>query len=515
MNMTSVFLCRILKDYNPVLYGEEKSFELCQYCLLSEASGSNSQCCAYISKLSELLSGKVRPAACAFIAVKDCEAAELSEIGVPVLVLETSASESEVFSFLLRRYFEDMKKCEDFRSGIIKLFSERMSIDSVLAYATEKLCNPLVIFDSSYSVVSCSNLPNLDIPDWQSVVGNSYANVDVLSSQSKDGLLRLFHEYSVPTTAKMPNGYYETVTQLFGGSENPALLVLYSYLNDFTECDYDCVLFLANMIESSYLRSAEDLSFKSPSDVIFDFLINGDGTLPQQFIDKADVKFPPKMRLMLIKPYDRFHTVPYKFILKSVGKLFAKAFCYENSKYVFLLCRDSALNEKSNPAPFEGLHAFLSEHRLAAGISNAFCDICAFCTAMREAEAALELGIMLNTSENVFCYVDYIVNDILNVLNEHANIFEFCHPALKQLIEYDSQYSTFYAKTLEAYLSFSGDMNKCAEKFSLHYNSIKYRINIIQNICDIDLHDAATFTSLYISYLILNMYSNKGSGFTV
>lgn len=514
MNMTSDFLCRLLRDYSPVQFGGGKPFEVCQYCLLSEASGGNSGFCVYVSALSELASIKVKPASSAFIAVKDCDFSGFSAFGVPVIVLDTEAPVHEIFSLLLRSFFEDSKKLEDFRQGLIRLFSERTGIDSILRFATGKLGNPFAIFDSSYSVISSSAPLDLTVPDWLSVVNNSYANVDVISSQSREGVLRMFHEYSFPTTVKLPNGYYEMVIKLFGGSENPALLVLYSYMNDFSRRDYDCVLFLANMIESSYIRSTEDLSFKSPSDLIFDFLINGSGTLPQQFIDKAEIKFPPVMRLLLIKPRERFHTVPYKFILKNTEKIFPKALSFENSKYVFLLSKDTALNEKTNSTAFESLNAFLSEHRLAAGISSSFSDTSSFKSAMREAEAALELGILQSGGKNVFFYADYIINDIVRVLNEHTNVFEFCHPALKQLIDYDSQYGTFYSKTLEAYLSYSGDMNKCAEKFSLHYNSIKYRINIIQNICDIDLHNAATFTSLYISYLIFNMYFKKGDNFT-
>ena len=52
------------------------------------------------------------------------------------------------------------------------------------------------------------------------------------------------------------------------------------------------------------------------------------------------------------------------------------------------------------------------------------------------------------------------------------------------------------------YLECNGSIADCAQRYYMHYNSIKYRLKVIQSVCGVDLNDPNTFVQLYLSFKI-------------
>ncbi len=92
-----------------------------------------------------------------------------------------------------------------------------------------------------------------------------------------------------------------------------------------------------------------------------------------------------------------------------------------------------------------------------------------------------ELGI-----NKLFCQIDK--KQLLNFIDNYLN----------NLIEYDKD-NNKYLQTLKYYFKCNGNL-KCVEaKSNLHYNTIKYRIKKIQEICDIDLNNSEQRLNLEIA----------------
>lgn len=72
-------------------------------------------------------------------------------------------------------------------------------------------------------------------------------------------------------------------------------------------------------------------------------------------------------------------------------------------------------------------------------------------------------------------------------------------PYLK-LIEVDNNQQL--QKTLAAYLDHMGDIQACANSLFIHRNTLRYRLDKIQTITNIDLRSFNGLLSLYLGQLI-------------
>ena len=65
-------------------------------------------------------------------------------------------------------------------------------------------------------------------------------------------------------------------------------------------------------------------------------------------------------------------------------------------------------------------------------------------------------------------------------------------------------FKTEYFNTLISYLNHFGRHNEIENELKVHRNTIRNRLNFIENLCEISLDDAYTFACLYMSYVIYN-----------
>lgn len=142
-----------------------------------------------------------------------------------------------------------------------------------------------------------------------------------------------------------------------------------------------------------------------------------------------------------------------------------------------------------------------NEH-LRIGVSNAFTHVESFAKYYYQAVAALNLGKRLNPEKLMFYYIDYQFYDLLDHVEDKAQLGLFCHPALSRLRQYDRKNETCLYATLKVYLDSGCSIKLASEKLFVHRNSLVYRLGRIAEISSIDLDDAYIRFMLTMSYLI-------------
>ena len=513
MNTNAEYLCKQLKDFHPAAFGPEETFAYDGIRLFSSSSESDEEKLIYVALCSEAIERRVLPSAACYVCIDDCSARKdsLSSFSIPVVLLRTNASPEEIFDLLLRNFFRSSQREFKFKEHLLDLMANGASMSTLLQEATKEYDNPFVVFDSNFSLVSHSVPPTLDLPQAQSVVNNKYANVDVLQKLADEGTMDTLQHSSRPTLVKLPNGYEKLVVNLFDNMECVGLIGFYNYIRNFEESDYDMVYYVAKLVKTYFHRNSCASSVWTPYDYIFNYLLTNEGTLNPKIINDLDVSFPPSMRIMTISFMNsvQIQDVTLKFIESSIQKMLPKSHSYIHFQNVIFLCRSASLEPDQNEKFFEWLGDFLSKYHLFAGISNSFSELSEFKGAYDEALSAASIGSSLDYKEPYFFYVDYTVFHMLRLFSKENDIKKFCHPAFKTLREYDQKYNTKYAECLLVYLKYNGNLTECANYFSIHYNSIKYRMKVIQDVCGIDLHDINTFIHLYISYMIHELFDNS------
>ncbi len=513
MNTNAEYICKQLKDYSPTVLGSKENFIYDGICLFSNSREGDDEKLMYVALCSEALGRKVLPNAACYVCVADgpLKKDTFLSMNIPVIILETNASLDEIFSLLLRNFFRSSQHDFKFKEHLLDLMANGASMSTLLQEATKEYDNPFVVFDSNFSLVAHSVPPTLDIPQAQNVVNNKYANVDVLQKLADEGTMDTLQHSSRPTLVKLPGGYEKLVVNLFDNMECVGLVSFYNYIRNFEESDYDMVYYIAKLVKTYFHRNSYASSVWTPYDYIFNYLLTNEGTITPKAISDLAVSFPPSMRLMTISFMNsvQIQDVPLKFIESSVQKMLPKSHAYIHFQNVIFLCRSASLEKEQNEKFFEWLNEFLTKYHLFAGISNSFSELSELKGAYDEALSAASIGSSLAYEKPYFFYVDYTVFHMLRLFSKGRDIKKFCHPAFKTLHDYDEKYNTKYAECLLIYLKYNGNLTECANYFSIHYNSIKYRMKVIQDVCGIDLHDINTFIHLYISYMVHELFDNE------
>jgi DNA-binding PucR family transcriptional regulator len=93
----------------------------------------------------------------------------------------------------------------------------------------------------------------------------------------------------------------------------------------------------------------------------------------------------------------------------------------------------------------------------------------------------------------------------LELAGRQIELMQFCHPAIIKLQEYDLKNHTDYLSSLEIYLEFDGNITESAAYFSIHRNSMLYRIGKIEEIAGLSLADVNTKYDLMTTIKIIQL----------
>lgn len=116
---------------------------------------------------------------------------------------------------------------------------------------------------------------------------------------------------------------------------------------------------------------------------------------------------------------------------------------------------------------------------------------------------AIELGSNISNGRLVYVYEDYVVYHVLHLCREKTELKDLCNPLILELIEYDRKNKTHYTPTLHTYLLKALNLTVSAETLFIHHNTMRFRIEKIQKLLNLDLNDGDVLLSLYLSFKAL------------
>ena len=157
----------------------------------------------------------------------------------------------------------------------------------------------------------------------------------------------------------------------------------------------------------------------------------------------------------------------------------------------------------------EKLVEFLAENHMMAGLSNAFSCLTEMDKFYNQSLKAIELGRHMNRESSLYYYENYLFEHMLSTCSEQQELYQFCHPSIFVLREYDRKNNTNYLTFLYQYLENINNPRGVISALNIHRNTLKYRIDKIKGIMNIDLRDSKQLLLLYLSLQILRYKEGK------
>lgn len=115
-----------------------------------------------------------------------------------------------------------------------------------------------------------------------------------------------------------------------------------------------------------------------------------------------------------------------------------------------------------------------------------------------EAKSALLAGKMKHMNRGVFCYDQMGIYRILFDLKNRDELYQVQSETAGVLKKYDEEYGTEFLTTIRTYFEEFCSVQGTAKALFVHYNTIRYRINKIQEIFGWNLMDMGDCVYLFI-----------------
>jgi hypothetical protein len=175
-----------------------------------------------------------------------------------------------------------------------------------------------------------------------------------------------------------------------------------------------------------------------------------------------------------------------------------------NHSFVLLICRNE--NTLPSDALNESISRQLENYSMVGGLSHRFCKIEDMSTYYMQACEAISLGRRIEKDRRLFTYGHLSCYHLLKVVHQTAELKSFCNPNLLDVIEYDNEFKSEYAKTAYVFLQSNLNPVRTAKRLNTHRNTVDYRIKRLDELFGIRF-DSREEPSLNLSFSILRYLS--------
>lgn len=124
----------------------------------------------------------------------------------------------------------------------------------------------------------------------------------------------------------------------------------------------------------------------------------------------------------------------------------------------------------------------------------------------REARQALVTGSMSsNGKEFILGFSELGVKRILYLVIDHPEVARFYQEHLAPLEAYDQEWETDLVPTLKVYIEQGANLNSAAKELFIHRHTMRYRLEQIAELLDVDIDSTEVLLNLHIAFLIRSM----------
>lgn len=133
---------------------------------------------------------------------------------------------------------------------------------------------------------------------------------------------------------------------------------------------------------------------------------------------------------------------------------------------------------------------------ISAGVGNPYSEFTEMKKSFKEAEQALQISKLTGADNNICFYNELGIYSLLLNIRDTQVLEKYYHTVLDPIVKYDSMNSSELLATLEMLIRENGNITTTAEKLFIHRNTLKYRIQKIEEITEYDLRNLKDLTEL-------------------
>lgn len=199
--------------------------------------------------------------------------------------------------------------------------------------------------------------------------------------------------------------------------------------------------------------------------------------------------------------HSQIYSIVEKVILASDPKSMVVA---TKEGFTVLLAADRRLDEPAVRALGERVVSTVAESlapmTVSVGIGGMCRDLRDVRSSFNEATRALEMAALLRKRGSVISFSDLGIFSVLLRQGKPDELREFADRYVAPLALYDQRHGGGLLRTLETYLHRNYSLTDTAQELFLHPNTVKYRLQKIEDICGVDLRSSEDLMNLQVAF---------------
>ena len=386
-------------------------------------------------------------------------------------------------------------------------------IQNVVDIGSKLLQKPMFVRDTSLKLLAHTKNVKIDDAVWNSVVKRGYHTYEDVKKMMN---LRAFEKLNASSSPVLFRSERRpTISRVWSkitiGNMIVGHLVVLGHETEFSEDDIELVQLISNAISLEMQKDGNFYSGLKNESFIKD-LLAGEVHDPEEVRERLqylDCKFANRLYVLTAVFSDADYSNMPKFFMKDyLSRMIpdSTALIYEKNVVVII--------SHNNDTPFpreveQRLVEFLKENSMVAGLSNGFSRLTEMDRLYKQSLKATELGRHINGESSLYHYDNYLFEHMLSTCSDQQELYQFCHPSIFLLKEYDRKNNTNYLRFLYEYLENINNPRGVISTLNIHRNTLKYRLDKIKKIMNISLRDSKQLFLLYLSFQILRYKEGK------
>lgn len=467
----------------------------------------------YIGRVSEFPPDAGNFDKCSFaLLINPHHAAPPPDIRKPNILLVTGTSLALLFNTV-----QDILSSEArYLTGSARLLASLVQgkgIQNVVDIGSVLIAKPMFVRDTSLKLLAHTRNVKVDDMVWNSLVKKGYHTYEDVRKMMNVRAFERLSASSSPVLFKSDRrpGASRVWSKITVGDTIVGHLVVLALENNFSDEDIELVQLIADAVSLEMQKDGNLYNGLRNEGFIKD-LLAGKLREPEEIRERLrylDCKFGNRLYIMTVAFSDTDSSNMPKFFMKDyLSRIISggTALIYEKHIVIIISCDNE---EPFAPELVQKLIVFLAENGMAAGLSSGFSTLTETHRYYKQSLKAIELGLHMYGERVLYQYHDYLFEHMLSTCSDQQNLYQFCHPSIFLLKEYDRKNKSSYLKFLYQYLENVNNPSGVISALNIHRNTLKYRIDKIKSVANINFNDSKQLLLLYLSFQILRYKEGK------
>ena len=420
---------------------------------------------------------------------------------IPCFETLLAAGEGVSLSFLHNAVQRVFERYDIWNSELAAVLNEGSDVQAMIDIGTVVLGNPLILQDSSFSVIAVST-EYAGNPSLEPVFDRN--NVPYMMKAERPSEGRVLEGSSVvPLQITGRHALYHNIFQQ--GRLQYRLLVLETS-EEFHASTATLLKYISGYIQLAIGFVVDESKDGQELPFVIKSILSGEYK-DKGFIEKrlGEYDWLPEHDYVCAKIHAEladYRNRTMRFMGDRMGTIFREAciFEYENSIAAFF---NISLSDFDKGNVEDSINSFLQDNNMRAGLSNTFSGFEYLRQYYMQAGEALKLGPGLKPYRWLYKFEDVREQFILESCTENLPARMLCEPGLLRLIEYDEKHGQDLFRTFYVYLKNNRKSVHAAKELYIHRSTFLYRLDRIEEIMGKDADSESEQWYLLLSYKLL------------